>query len=158
MQAAQPSPTVSPWISAARGAIVDIAATALSSVCACHATTALPEGFAGALVPIVSDRGSVQVGLFSSEDGCAVLARALLGFSPADKLSRVDVIDAVNEIVNMLAGNAKARMPHFASHAALGLPTFVHGPIETSARQVIQALSIQLAGIDACVVIVEASA
>lgn len=146
-----------PWVPAARAAIADLAANALSSLCTIgdpEDGEDLPSGLAGALVPLVSgDLPPVQVGLFSAEDGCAGIARALLGFGPSDALSRADIVDAVNEVVNMLSGGVKARIPQYSSHAALGLPTFVHSPIEHSRGQVIRAVPARIGAIDTFVLI-----
>lgn len=155
--AAQPQPSTDPWVTAARAAIVDIAQQALSLPCTIVSESTGMTSAAGALVPIVSAMEPVQIGLFSSEDGCAAVARALLGSSPTDPLSRADMIDAVSEIVNMLAGNVKARVSRYASHAALGLPTFVHGPVEAPSQQVVDALTIKVGTTAAQVVIVRSS-
>lgn len=154
---AQTSPSTDPWVVAARAAIVDIAQQALSLPCAIIDEAAGMTTDAGALVPIVSAMEPVQIGLFSSEIGCGELGRALLGSSPTDPFSRADMIDAVSEIVNMLAGSVKARVSRYASHAALGLPTFVHGPVEAPSQQVVDAVTIRIGTTIAQVVIVRSS-
>lgn len=146
--------TSDPWVAAARAAAVDIAQQALGHGCVVADRSSAMTSAAGALVPIVSAMEPVQIGLFSSEEGCGQLARALLQSGPTDPLTRADMIDAVSEIVNMLAGNVKARVSRYASHAALGLPTFVHGPVEVASQQVIDALTIEIGPIRAQVVIV----
>ncbi len=55
----------------------------------------------GALVALLSPEEKLQVGLFSSEAGCALLARALLGMEPDEELADDDLRDAIGEVVNM---------------------------------------------------------
>ncbi|MCE9572010.1 MAG: chemotaxis protein CheX [Deltaproteobacteria bacterium] len=155
--AAHPQPSTDPWVAAARSAIVDIAQQALGLPCEIVSDSAGMTSAAGALVPIVSAMEPVQIGLFSSEEGCSAIARALLGSGPDEAMSRPDMIDAVSEVVNMLAGNVKARVSRYASHAALGLPTFVHGPVEAPSQQVVDSLTIKIGPTTAQVVIVRTS-
>lgn len=145
--------TLNPWIDAARLAVVDLARQALGAVAQVAPTATLVDGLAGALIPIVSDLEPVQIGLFSSAAGCEALARALLGSAPGDPVTRADVVDAIGEIVNMLSGNIKARVARYANHAALGLPTFVHGPIETQSQQVVEGLRVTIGAADAYIVV-----
>lgn len=146
------------WIVAARAAVVGLVSQALSLPC--ELTDAGPAAEApelmGALIPIVSDLTPVQIGLFSDEAGCMAMARALLGNAPDDPMSRADMIDAISEIVNMLAGNVKARVARYATHAALGLPTFIVGSVEAASRQVIESVPVMIGDIWAHVLIARA--
>jgi CheY-specific phosphatase CheX len=66
------------------------------------------------------------------------------------------MIDAMCEITNMLAGSVKARVAGYATHAALGLPTFVHGPIEAASSTVVDVVPIAVDDLTAFVIIVRA--
>jgi len=145
--------SMSPWLDAARAAIVDIARQALGSTVVIGEPGAVPDGLSGALIPIVSKLDPVQIGLFSTDEGCEGLARALLGSSPGEKVTRPEVVDALGEIVNMFSGNVKARVARYATHAALGLPTFVHGPVEAQSSQVIDVLPVTIGDIKAYVLV-----
>jgi CheY-specific phosphatase CheX len=90
----------------------------------------------GAYVPILSGDHSLHVGVVSSEDGCHVLTRALLGMAPDEEVSADDVHDAVGEIANMVAGGVKTKVVSRGVDAQLGLPIFIHGHIaQTSVSQ-----------------------
>ena len=157
LQAHSPQHLGARWLEAARSAIIDIGRQALGSVVGFGKLTSLPTESAGALIPIVSNRDPVQIGLFSSQSGCEVLARSLLGSDPGDKLSRADIVDAMGEVVNMLSGSVKSRVAHYATHAALGLPTFVHGPVELQSGQALDVVHAVIAGADVFVVILHAA-
>ncbi|WP_127126420.1 chemotaxis protein CheX [Georgenia sp. SYP-B2076] len=58
--------------------------------------------------------------LLSAEAATAdQIARALVGAEPGEELDGAEVVDAVGEVANMLAGNLKARM---SAGGSLGLP------------------------------------
>jgi CheY-specific phosphatase CheX len=124
--------TANPWIAAARAAAVDVLTQALSLPCA------------------------ISIGLFSDEAGCQRIARALLYAGPDDPLSKSEMVDAISEIVNILSGTIKGRVARYATHAALGLPAFVMGPIEPTSGQVIDTVNLSVDGAVAQVVIVRA--
>lgn len=153
MNAVKVAANTNPWLEAARVAIVDIARQALGAQAQVLGNAEMPPGLAGSIVPIVSNMDPVQVGLFSTDGGCELLARALLGSSPNETLTRAEVVDAVGEIVNMLSGSVKARVARYATHAALGLPTFVHGPIETLSQQVVEAVKVKVGQAELYVVV-----
>ena len=147
------SSTLNPWIVAARAAAIDVIDQALSLSSRVIEDAAVPTNTMGALIPIVSEMAPVQIGLFSDEAGCQSMARALLYCGPTDPLTRAEMIDAMSELVNMLAGSVKARVARYASHAALGLPTFVHGPVEASSSTVVETVPLQVGDAVALVVI-----
>jgi hypothetical protein len=145
-----------PWLEAARVAVIDVARRALGAIVTFTVSAdrggegrgrgeqELAGAMGGALVPIVSELAPVQIGLFSSDAGCAALARALLVRGAHEPLTRAEIVDAVGEIVNMLCGAVKARVARYASRAVLGLPTFVHGPIEARRQQVVEVLPVTI--------------
>lgn len=153
-----PVVSTDPWAVPARAAMSELAVSALGGACQFTDVHEAPGAVQGSLVPIVSTNlPPLQIGLFSSEDGCASIARALLGFSPTDKLSRADIVDAVNEVVNMLSGSIKSRVPGYSTHAALGLPTFVLGPVECASGQEVAAVPVTVAGVQAFVFVVRSA-
>lgn len=82
----------------------------------------------GAYVPLVGDNVSLQVGLSAGEAARAGIAGALLGMAP-DEVDPADVVDAVGEAVNILAGQVKTRLVDVEPTLKLGLPMFVEGHI-----------------------------
>src|SRR4030095_11441657 len=52
----------------------------------------------------------------------------------APPLRDAQVADAVGEIVNMLAGSMKRKLSGFGADLTLGLPIFIHGFLQPSAR------------------------
>ncbi len=149
-------PMLNPWIVAARGGAVDVFDQALSLRGRPLDQGELAPGSVGALIPIVSAMSPVQIGVFSDEPSCERLARALLYAAPTDPLTRAEMIDAMCEIANMLAGSVKARVAGYATHAALGLPTFVHGPVEAASSTAVDVVPIAVDDLTAFVVIVRA--
>lgn len=153
LDAALASSKPSPWLTAAQAAVVDLVPQALSM--ACDLTDAQPPltELMGALIPLMSDLDPIQIGLFSDQEGCLAMARGLLGNGPDEPMSRADMIDAVSEVVNMLAGSVKARVARYATHAALGLPTFIQGSVEAASGQVLESVAVVI-GDHAAVVLI----
>lgn len=89
----------------------------------------VPTGYLGGYLSIAGTNTAYLVGILSDERGCADLCRALLGMDTGAELAHTDVSDAVCEMVNILAGGAKRRLPHDES-LKLGLPTFAERTIE----------------------------
>lgn len=96
-----------------------------------------PRDLNSALVALVSESASVQLGVASTDEGCRQLAGALLCLEPGEEeLSDEDVADAVGEIANIVAGQVKRTIGGPGSSMKLGLPLFVHGKVETSSDTV----------------------
>lgn len=94
------------------------------------------EGRSGAYISLVNEQNAVQVGLASDAAGCLTLARALFGMeAEAEELSESDVADAINEVVNIIAGGVKSRMHERSPSLRLGLPLFVEGRIKGASSQ-----------------------
>lgn len=109
----------------------------------------------GAYVPVLSGDHSLHIGVASSEHGCRVLTRALLGMEPDEVVSPEDVHDAVGEIANMVAGGVKNKVVALGIDAQLGLPIFIHGHIaQTSVSQTLVS-AITLDGITVSVTVVK---
>ena len=94
---------------------------------------ALSDNLTTAMIALVGDKSSVQLGMASSQDGCQQMARALLCMEPdEDDLPQDDVSDAIGEAVNIVAGQVKRIISGPDSTMKLGLPLIVHGRFESS--------------------------
>jgi CheY-specific phosphatase CheX len=125
--------TVDEWLNAAVTAAEELATVALGfdgAFLVGKKDVVSPE-LDFAMVALVSDTASVQLGIASSKDGCQSLARALLAMEPEeDDLPDEDVADAVGEVVNIVAGQVKSLMSDADASIKIGLPLFVHGRID----------------------------
>jgi CheY-specific phosphatase CheX len=62
-------------------------------------------------VPLLTDVMALQLGILAARDVCTKLARCLVGTDAADVLETdEDVLDAVGEVTNMIAGGVKVRL------------------------------------------------
>ena len=125
------------WLEAAVAAATELAKTSLcmtaSRVVAKH--DKLPDDMSGSWVALVGNGTSVQVGLALSQDGCHALSRAFLRMSPDEgPLAEDDVIDALGEMANVIAGGVKRRMANLDPTTRLGLPIVVRGRVEVGDR------------------------
>jgi CheY-specific phosphatase CheX len=94
----------------------------------------LPEDMAGSWVALVGQGVGVQVGIASSLDGCYGLARAFLRLGDGDEIADDDVVDALGEMANVIAGGVKRRMAKLDPSTRLGLPIVVRGRVELGDR------------------------
>ena len=101
----------------------------------------------GAYIALVGERESMHVGLSSTSQGCRALARGLLGVRFDVEMSDKDVKDACAEVINILAGLAKARMGTDGS-LRLGLPMFVTGEIQVTGDMEADSLAARLGPVD----------
>jgi hypothetical protein len=97
-------------------------------------TQLIPEDMPGAFIPLLAPQESVQIGLVSTPDGCAAIARALLQGGPDLVVSEADIADALGEAANILAGFVKRNMQEQLSPVNLGLPLFINGHLANSER------------------------
>jgi hypothetical protein len=91
----------------------------------------VPAGCHGALVALAGERESLEIGLFCSPEGCRGLAALMIGMEPEDEEMTVD---AVSELVNVLAGMTKRRLTESPVSYNIGLPLFVKGSVEVLDR------------------------
>lgn len=148
--------TLGHWRAAVEGAATEIATRALSFPGAIvHDPVGLERSVAliGAHIPLVGGGQAFQMALVSSEDGCEALSRAILCKSTGPALRQAEIVDAIGEIVNMLAGSMKRRLAGHGAHLALGLPIFVHGYFEPSDRLSVIALPSRFGPIETMVLI-----
>jgi hypothetical protein len=112
-----------------------------------------PPAMAGAYLGLLAPWGGVQLALVSDADGCAAIARGLLGTLAGEALEPPDVADAVCEVVNILAGAVKARVRQHGP-LQMGLPTFFRGPVQPTERLGVWALSVRAGDVPAALVVV----
>lgn len=86
----------------------------------------------GAFITLISDENAIQVGITTSLEGCGEMARALMCYEDGEELDPSELIDALGEMANILAGSMKTRMNDRDSKLQLGLPVFVDGYVEGS--------------------------
>ncbi len=84
----------------------------------------------GAYIAILCDSASMHVGLTTSPEGCRTLARGLLGMRESVELADKEVVDAVSELLNIVAGKVKSRLAERDTSLRLGLPLFVQAEIQ----------------------------
>ena len=116
-----------------------------------------PAGMEGAYLGLIASEGpSFQVGLVAPSEGCRAMANGLLGSAAPDgPLGAADVADAVCEIVNMLAGGVQRRLRQKGGLSlGLGLPTFFHGPLQTTDRLGVTAALVRLGGFPSALLVV----
>lgn len=127
-----PTPTLQEWLDCLRSSATELAQRTLR-----FDGSRVPEPEKdsgqrpGAYIALVGDRESVHVGLSSTSQGCRAIARGLLGLRFDSEMSDKDVMDACAEVVNILAGQVKSRMPVDGT-LRLGLPMFVVGQIQVT--------------------------
>lgn len=155
--------SASQWLDAAVDATRETAIASLGSaeveVSGTHRE--VPVGLMGAYVPLMADDQSLHIGLVSSDEGCATMARALLGMEPDDEeeeLREDDMVDAVAEVVNILAGVMMRRMADRVSSFDLGLPIFVSGKVSCPGPHDVRVAVLDIDGVVAQVVMMQGGA
>ena len=121
------------WMSAAVTSAEELATVALGFDGATFVgkRDTMPLNVKSAVVALIGDTASVQLAFAATESGCQQLARALLSMEPdEDDLPEDDMVDAVSEVVNIMAGQVKRIVGGADSTMKMGLPLFVHGKFE----------------------------
>lgn len=85
-----------------------------------------------AYISILSETNSMHLGVATSMQGCRTLTRAFLGVREKDAISEKDVVDAMSEILNIVAGKVKSRLATRDKSLKLGLPIFITGQIQVT--------------------------
>ena len=139
------------WMAVMAQAAGDIARGALGwPGCQVSDEPCVPAPTCGAYVPLIDHGAQLQIGLVADDEGCQLLARALLGLSEGEPpVPPADVADAVGEIVNMLAGGLKRRMQGRIGSLVLGLPIFIRGYVEATEKLEIARARVQLGPVTA---------
>jgi CheY-specific phosphatase CheX len=102
----------------------------------------LPEVATASLVSLTSDSTSVMVGVAASPEACQVISKSLLGMElDEEDLPLDDVIDALGEMANIVAGSVKQRIVDVGGESTvLGLPLVLQGkPLITNRHWVLSA-------------------
>ncbi len=82
----------------------------------------------GSFISLVRPGKAWNLALFGTAASCQVLGRGLLGMGPTDPIGNDELADALGEILNMMAGVTKRKLPAAdASQVQLGLPMFLSG-------------------------------
>lgn len=81
------------------------------------------EAVSTASIRLSSPESTYLIGIAAQRDGCAEIARALLGMADSDgPLDDAAVDDAFAEVLNMVAGGMKKRLSQAEGGLQLGLP------------------------------------
>jgi len=146
-----PHYTATQWREAIISAASELARVALSypSASACEQASLTAE--ASAQIALVG-RPSYSLSLAASNAGCAALATAVLGMDIAGFPAQV-VADALGELVNMLAGGVKRRLPG-GTELELGLPVYSTGVPQPSDRQSTVVVPLQIGPVEVCVMVI----
>jgi hypothetical protein len=148
--------TLGQWRTAVEGAATEIATRALSFpgvVVQDPVGAERSAAMIGAHIPLIGGGQAFEMSLVSSEEGCEALSRAILCLTAGPALREVEIVDAIGEIVNMLAGSMKRRLAGHGAHLALGLPIFVRGYLQPSDRLSLITLPIRFGPIDTMVTV-----
>jgi hypothetical protein len=144
------------WRTAVTDAATEIATRALSFPGVVVQDPVAAQRYAaliGAHIPLIGGGEALEMALVSSAEGCEVLTRAILGVTAGPAPRDVEIVDAIGEIVNMLAGGMKRRLAKHGAHLALGLPIFVRGYLQPSDRLALISLPIRFGPVDTMVTI-----
>lgn len=144
------------WLADLEGAFDEVATTALGlpavEVTARHDA---PVPLHGAYLGLMGPAGAVQIGLASSPAGCQALAKGLMGMTPAEAdLPDGEMADAVNEIINIVAGAFKARVRDRANPLQMGLPVFIRGAIQATERVGVRVAEIKVGDLTAALLLI----
>ncbi len=124
------------WINNVSAAAQTIAASALGiqKMSWQHLPQAeVPGNLCGVYIPLLTEQYALHLGLLGQHASCYRLARALLGMGSEETISDdAELFDAVGEIVNMMAGEVKARVAD-TTKLSLGIPLALAGKVFPSA-------------------------
>jgi CheY-specific phosphatase CheX len=140
------------WRDAIEGSATELARVALNFTGAkADPVEVLPPGLVSAHIPMIGSR-CYELSLEITREAAAQLAGAML-YSEPGSLEPSEIRDAIGEIVNMLAGGVKRRLPGGVD-LELGLPVFVNGAVEPSSRCSLMSFALQLGSVGAYVVVI----
>ncbi len=126
-----------PWLHAMTEAVGEIAETSLGYD-GCRVLEQAQYGSVstfgvpvrGAVISLCVREQILNLALYSDSSGCRRLAQAFLGMTEDEELPEPDVDDSLRELVNILAGGVKRRLPDLAGELWLGLPASVTSQLE----------------------------
>jgi CheY-specific phosphatase CheX len=146
------------WVDAVTGAAREIATYQLgfATGTASTAGTRVPPDpmMIGAHVALVGSGQNYELALVATPEDCAALARAMLASAKPAALSATDVVDAVGELVNMMAGAVKRRMHRHGLDFELGLPVPIKQAVQPTDGTSVLALPTQFGPIQTHVLVI----
>ncbi len=89
----------------------------------------------GSYIPLVGDSGTYTFGIQGSWKDFSKLSRRFLFLGEEEEISNEEVVDAVNELCNIMVGGVKRRMVTYDPSLKLGLPSFFTGSIHVTSDQ-----------------------
>ncbi len=95
-------------------------------------------------ISVLSETNSMHLGIATTMQGCRTMTRAFLGIRERDAVSEKDVVDAMSEILNILAGKVKSRLASRDGSLKLGLPIFITGQIQVTENMERAAANVEL--------------
>lgn len=84
----------------------------------------------GAYIAVLGEANSMHLGISTTREGCAALARGLLGMRGDQRLSDKDAVDGLSEVMNIIAGKVKSQMSDRDHSLRLGMPIFMEQEIQ----------------------------
>lgn len=68
----------------------------------------------------------ITIGILSTKDNLMSMAKSMMGITSNQDISNEDMMDAINEMINIIAGGVKSRLNEkLQSNIKLGLPIFI---------------------------------
>jgi hypothetical protein len=119
------------WLDAAAESAREIAAGPLGFARTTWGESArtLPDDLYGVYVPLLTETMALQLGILAGRDVCAKLARSLVGAEATEPLETdEDVLDAVGEVTNLVAGGVKVRLAS-ECNINVGVPLALKGRV-----------------------------
>jgi len=115
-----------------------------------------PKGMSGAYLTMVSLDDTLQLGMASNKNGCKSISGALMGMTGGEMnaLSKEDIVDAMGEVVNIIAGMVKTKMDKINPKINIGLPVFLNGNIQPSHQQEAGAIEIKIGDVETQIVVI----
>jgi hypothetical protein len=117
------------WLAAAAESAREIAAGPLGIARTTwdESARSLPDDLYGVYIPLLTETVALQLGILAGRDVCTKLARSLIGVDAAEPLETdEDVLDAVGEVTNMIAGGVKVRLAS-ECNIIVGVPLALKG-------------------------------
>ncbi len=115
------------WADATYQAAVELAETTLDLEVVAADDGDAPE--AVAFVSLSSGKVALQIGIGSSKAGLVGLSKAMLMMEPDEELDDEELVDAIGEMANVIAGGVKTRLASSQTGLSIGLPLFVEGSV-----------------------------
>jgi len=122
------------WVEGLLGAAVEVCETALMQPLEPLTTSSEmpPAPGVGSYIAVVGEEKLI-VGIGCDHEPAQELCKRLLGMEAEDEdLSTEDLLDAIGEIANMIAGVLKARMVEHDPSILIGLPTCIEGRLHAA--------------------------